>query len=207
VAEDRGTRGGAPLPLRFVTSAARVDELPHATAEIAVVGRSNVGKSSLLNALARRKDLAKVSGKPGRTQLLNCFAVSDDATVVDLPGYGYAATASKQTRGSWHRRMERYLLEREPLVLTLLLVDGEVGPTRLDLEMLEWLRANDVPFQVVATKHDKVRSAKRQRRKRDLAAGCGVAEAEVVWVSAETGVGLERLRALVLHHLGGAGGP
>jgi GTP-binding protein len=191
-----------PLPLTFVTSAAELEQLPDSPAEVAVVGRSNVGKSSLLNALAARKDLAKVSKKPGRTQLLNCFALPGGATLIDLPGFGYAGTASKTTRVGWHRRMERYLLEREPLVVTLLLIDGEIGPAKLDLEMLEWLRVREVPFTIVATKHDKVRSAKRQRRRRDLAAGCGVEESEVLWVSAEKGVNIDRLRTLVREALG-----
>jgi GTP-binding protein len=192
----------SPLPLTFVTSAAELEQLPDSPAEVAVVGRSNVGKSSLLNALAARKDLAKVSKKPGRTQLLNCFALPGGETLIDLPGFGYAGTASKTTRAGWHRRMERYLLEREPLVVTLLLIDGEIGPAKLDLEMLEWLRVRDVPFTIVATKHDKVRSAKRQRRRRDLAAGCGVEESEVLWVSAEKGVNIDRLRTLVREALG-----
>jgi GTP-binding protein len=195
----------SPLPLRFLTSAAQLHQLPETRAEIAVIGRSNVGKSSLLNALAGRRDLAKVSGKPGRTQLLNCFDAGDGTTLLDLPGYGYASTASKATRWAWQDRMERYLLEREGLVLTLLLVDGEVGPTRLDQEMLAFLRAYAVRFRVVATKHDKVKSSTRQRRKRDLAAGCDVEPGEVLWVSAEKGVGLDRLRALVRETLAGGG--
>jgi GTP-binding protein len=186
-----------PLKMEFLTSAAELHQRPDTEVEIAVVGRSNVGKSSLLNALANRKNLAKVSSKPGRTQLLNCFVAGDGATVVDLPGYGYASTASKQTRWTWHRRMERYLLERDELALVFLLIDGEVGPTRLDLEMLAWLRSYGVPFQVVATKHDKVKSSKRQRRKRDLAEGCGVEQGDVIWVSAEKNVGLDRLRDAV----------
>lgn len=183
--------------MSFVLSAARVDQLPPTAAEIAVVGRSNVGKSSLLNALAGRKELAKVSSKPGRTQLLNCFALPNGATIVDLPGYGYAATASQTTRASWHSRMERYLLQRPGLILTLLLIDGEVGPTRLDDEMLAWLRGYQVPFQIVATKHDKVKASKRERRKRDLASGCGVPPVDVIWVSAEKAVGIDRLRAFI----------
>lgn len=101
--------------------------------------------------------------------------------------------------------MRRYLTGREPLVMTLLLVDGEVGPTKLDLEMLAWLRAEKVPFTVVATKHDKVRSSRRERRRRDLASGCGVDPREVVWVSATTGVNVDRLRGLVRAWLGGSG--
>ncbi|MEX1164995.1 MAG: ribosome biogenesis GTP-binding protein YihA/YsxC [Nitriliruptor sp.] len=183
--------------MTFVTSAERLDQLPPSRAEVAVVGRSNVGKSSLLNALAARKGLAKVSGKPGKTQLLNVFATEDGATLVDLPGYGYASSASKTTRASWERRMHGYLRDREPLRLTLLLVDGEIGPAGQDTEVLAWLRDNDVAFQVVATKHDKVKSSKRVRRKRDLAGGLGLDESAVLWVSAEKNVGLDRLRALV----------
>ena len=187
----------APLALEFVMSAADVEQLPASQAEVAVVGRSNVGKSSLLNALAQRKALAKVSSKPGRTQLLNCFALAEGGTVVDLPGYGYAATASKTSRDQWRRRMDRYLLTRPPLTLTLVLIDGEVGPTRLDKEFLGWMREHVLPFQLVATKQDKVKSSQRHRRQRELAEGCAVDPAEVMWVSAEKGTGLEELRSLV----------
>ena len=187
----------AALHLTFVTSAAELRQLPDSRAEVAVVGRSNVGKSSLLNALAQRKDLAKVSSTPGRTQLLNVFATDDEATLVDLPGFGYAATASKATRGAWRARTERYLLQREALVLTLVLVDGEIGPTRLDTEILDWLRTHGVPLQVVATKADKVKASQRQRRQRELPAGCGVEPSDVIWVSARTGAGLDALRSLV----------
>jgi GTP-binding protein len=194
----------APLDLTFVTSAAELEQLPSTSAEIAVIGRSNVGKSSLLNALAGRRSLAKVSSKPGRTQLLNCFAISGGGSLMDLPGYGYASTASARTREAWQRRMERYLLQREGLVLTLLLIDGEVGPTKLDQEMLAWLRAYGLPHRIVATKHDKVKSSQRQRRKRDLAAAAQVDERDVVWVSAEKGVGLDALRGLIRETLAAA---
>ena len=159
----------APLDLQFATSAAQLDQLPPTHAELAITGRSNVGKSTLINALAARKGLAKVSSKPGRTQLLNVFRLPDGATVVDLPGYGYASTAGATTRDQWRARMQRYLIGRENLRLTLLLIDSEVGPTRLDEAMLDWLRGYEVPFRVVATKHDKVKSSKRERRKRELA--------------------------------------
>lgn len=198
---------GGPLAMSFVTSADRVDRLPPTRAEVAVVGRSNVGKSSLINALAHRKNLARVSNTPGRTQLLNLFVLGDpdrrDAAgvlgpaVMDLPGYGYAK-ASKQARDRWGRMIETYLLEREELVMVVVLVDGEVGPTKLDQQMLEWLRASDLPHSVVATKHDKVKSSKRQRRKRDLAEGCDLEPGDVIWVSAEKGTGIDRLRGLLL---------
>lgn len=189
-------RMSPPIPLRFVTAAAELSQLPASSAEVAIVGRSNVGKSTVLNAIAGQKALARTSKTPGRTQLLTCYRTPGSATIVDLPGYGYAKTSATD-RAAWRRRMEAYLRHREPLVMTLLLVDGEVGPTALDREVLAWLREEQVAFTVVATKHDKVRSSKRERRKRDLAAGCEVAPGEVVWVSAERGVNVGTLRTKV----------
>ncbi len=187
-----------PLDLEFLLSAPDARDLPPSVAEVAIIGRSNVGKSSLLNALARRKHVAHTSKTPGRTQLLNCFTVGPKAetTLVDCPGYGYAAV-SKATRGSWQRMIERYLLEREPLTMAMLLVDGEIGPTKLDLEVLDWLRTNAVPHSVVATKHDKVKSSKRTRRERDLATLCMLEPSDVLWVSAAKNTGIDRLRDVV----------
>jgi GTP-binding protein len=185
-----------PLQLRFVTSAPEVGLLPETDAELAVVGRSNVGKSSLLNALANQRQLAHVSKTPGRTRLLNCFDLEGQATVVDLPGYGYASAPAKM-RASWQEMIEGYLLEREELRMVAVLVDGEIGPTKLDVQMLDWLRANTLPHTVVATKHDKVKSSQRDKRKRELAAGCELEPGDVVWVSAAKGVGIDRLRGLV----------
>ena len=186
----------APLGLRFVLSADRLEALPDVGSEVAIVGRSNVGKSSLLNALAGKQGLAHTSKTPGRTQLLNAFALGDDALVVDCPGYGYAKV-SKTQRAAWGRMMDRYLLERDPLAMVLVLVDGEIGPTNLDLQVLEWLGANAVPHTVVATKHDKVKASQRDRRKKELAAACGLLPADVVWTSASKHVGIDRLRDLV----------
>lgn len=187
-----------PLQLRFLQSATELTQLPASGAEVAVVGRSNVGKSSLLNALSGRKAVAHVSKTPGRTQLLNCFAVgeSDGQTVMDCPGYGYAAT-SKSIRQSWGPMIERYLLGRDALQMTMVLVDGEIGPTKLDLQMLDWLRSNRLAHTVIATKHDKVKSAKRDKRRRELAAACDLEPGDVVWVSASKHVNIDRLRDLV----------
>ena len=190
----------SPLAIEFVTSAVDVRVLPPSPAEVAFVGRSNVGKSSLINALANRKQLARVSNTPGRTQLINMFGLPNGATLVDLPGYGYAAVPGRVKQG-WQKMIEGYLLERESLVNVFVLVDGEIGPTKLDVQMLEWLRANGVAHTVVATKHDKVKSAKRQTRKKDLAAGCMLEPGDVVWVSATKGIGIHDLRSLVLSHL------
>jgi GTP-binding protein len=188
---------GGALQIRFVKSADGIGGLPDSRVEVAVVGRSNVGKSSLINALGNNKTLAKTSKTPGRTQLLNVFELGEGATLIDCPGYGYAS-APMRLRLAWQKMAETYLLEREQLAMILVLVDGEIGPTKLDVQMFEWLRAGDLPYAVIATKHDKVKAAVREKRKRDLAAGCGVDPAEVVWVSAHKGTGMDRLRGLVV---------
>jgi GTP-binding protein len=185
-----------PLQLTFVMSAKRHSDLPPAKAEIAVVGRSNVGKSSLLNALANRRQLAKVSNTPGRTQMINLFTLPGGGSVVDLPGYGYAKVPQRE-RTTWQDMIEGYLLEREGLELVLVLVDGEIGPTKLDVQMLAWLQANTVPHTVVATKQDKVRPSKRAGRRQQLAKGCGLDPGDVMWVSASTGAGIDVLQSHV----------
>lgn len=192
-----------PLALTFVLSADTPAQLPKSPAEVAIVGRSNVGKSSLLNALAGRKKLAKTSKTPGRTRLLNCFALPNGSTVLDLPGYGYAKVSATE-RDAWRLRLGTYLRQREPLVMTLILVDGAIGPTALDRDLLGWLREFELPFTIVATKHDKVKSSQRQNRRKELAHGCGVDPAAVVWVSAEKGTNIGLLRGLIKSWLGDA---
>src|SRR6195952_2107367 len=120
-----------PIPLRFLQSAPRAVDLPESQREVAVVGRSNVGKSSLINAFANRNSLARVSKTPGRTQLINIFEVEPGVTVVDLPGYGYAKVPSR-IKADWGPMIEGYLLERDALQMVMVLVDGEIGPTKLD---------------------------------------------------------------------------
>ena len=189
-----------PLALTFTASATKLEQLPDSRAEVAFVGRSNVGKSSLINALANRRQLARVSNTPGRTQLINLFSLPSGATVVDLPGYGYAK-APGNVRASWQAMIEGYLLGREQLVMVYVLVDGEIGPTPLDQQMLDWLRAEDVPHTVVATKWDKVKSSRKDTRKRELAAGCQLEPGDIVYVSAAKNVNLDRLRGLIDLHL------
>ena len=188
-----------PLRVSFVKSATRMRDLPESPVEVAFVGRSNVGKSALVNALANRKQLARVSNTPGRTRVINLFSLDEGAqagTVVDLPGYGFAK-ASKQVRRDWPEMIEGYLLEREELAMVFVLVDGAIGPTNLDEQMLEWLRYHGVPHTVVATKLDKVKSSKRATRRKDLAQGCHLDPGDVVWVSSTKGDGIDQLRSLV----------
>jgi GTP-binding protein len=119
---------------------------------------------------------------------------------VDLPGYGYAAVPGRIKQG-WQKMIEGYLLKRESLVNVFVLVDGAIGPTKLDVQMLTWLRENGVSHTVVATKHDKVKSSKRDTRKRELSAGCMLDPGDIVWVSATKGTGIDTLRSLVVGHL------
>ena len=188
-----------PLALRFVSSFPHARQMPATVAEVALVGRSNVGKSSLLNALAHRKQLARTSKTPGATRLLNGFELGAEGSgrwVVDLPGYGYAK-ASKAEQARWSSMAAGYLAHREPLRGVLHLIDGEIGPTSLDLQTVEWLDSLDLPVTYVATKADKVRPSRRGARKAELAAKLGTDRGTVHWTSATKGTGIGELRALV----------
>ena len=188
-----------PLALRFVSSFPHARQMPATVAEVALVGRSNVGKSSLLNALAHRKQLARTSKTPGATRLLNGFELGAEGSgrwVVDLPGYGYAK-ASKAEQARWSSMAAGYLAHREPLRGVLHLIDGEIGPTSLDLQTVEWLDSLDLPVTYVATKADKVRPSRRGARKAELAAKLGTDRGTVQWTSATKGTGIGELRTLV----------
>ncbi|WP_426574395.1 ribosome biogenesis GTP-binding protein YihA/YsxC [Aquihabitans sp. McL0605] len=186
-----------PLPLRFVMSATRVDDLPPTRGEVAIVGRSNVGKSSVINSIANRKGLAKVSKTPGRTQLLNLFELPDGTSVLDLPGYGFA-NAPASVRATWPEMIEGYLLGRDQLRTVIALIDAEVGPTKNDTQTLAWLRSHGLPVQVIATKHDKVKPSQRDKRRKDLAEGCMLTPADVLWVSSAKNVNIDELRHRIL---------
>ncbi len=148
--------------VEFVLSAGNASECPAGPqVEIAVSGRSNVGKSSLMNSVFARKSMVQVSGTPGKTQRLNYFLVNGAFHVVDLPGYGYAK-APVSTRIQWGRMMQQYLRTREQLVAVVQLVDCRHEPSREDREMVQWLRDEHMPFCLVATKVDKLATTKRQ---------------------------------------------
>lgn len=122
--------------------------------EFAFIGRSNVGKSSLINMLTSRNELARTSGKPGKTALISYFLINDSWYLTDLPGYGYARV-SKKTRGKWEARMENYFNQRSTLVNAFVLIDSNVPPQKIDLEFCNWLGEGGVPFVICFTKTDR----------------------------------------------------
>jgi len=144
---------------RFEKSSAKMSELPAPNKpEYAFIGRSNVGKSSLINMLTGQKSLAKTSAKPGKTQLINHFMINEQWYLVDLPGYGYAKV-SKGKREDWEKMIRHYLTKRENLVCIFQLVDGRLSPQANDLEFANKLGEYGVPFVVVVTKTDKLGSS------------------------------------------------
>lgn len=143
----------------FVVSNSRVDQCPaDKLPEFGFIGRSNVGKSSLINMLVKQKNLAKTSSTPGKTKLLNHFIINNEWYLVDLPGYGYAKT-SKTDRKIFSQLVSRYISDRENLVCLFLLIDSRHKPLKTDLEFINWLGSNHVPFNLVFTKSDKISSS------------------------------------------------
>ena len=176
----------------FVISAVQPSQFPSdGGAEIAFSGRSNVGKSSLINTLLNRKGLAKTSSTPGKTRQLNYFRINEAFYFVDLPGYGYAK-APKRERRNWGRLLESFLKNREPLLGLIQLIDARHDPTENDLQMIAWLSSCAMPFLIVLTKSDKLSagklSAQVQKTRRILSEW---GDFPVVPFSAKRGVGKE----------------
>ena len=179
------------MAARFIISAAKPDQFPQdAEPEVAFLGRSNVGKSSLLNALVGSGELARVSAQPGRTQLINFFQVDGGFRFVDLPGYGYAKVPLEIAR-SWKALIESYLVGRPNLKLAVVLVDSRRGWMEKDIELRDWLNASKLPFVVVATKADKLKS-QRERHLSQQALRAGYA-GDWIECSAVTGRGMREI--------------
>lgn len=155
---------------RFVTSSPSVDKCPDTQMhEYAFIGRSNVGKSSLINMLTGKKDLAMTSATPGKTMLINHFIVNDKWQIVDLPGYGYARR-SKADRARLEDMINNYILNRQQMTNLFLLIDGRHQPQKIDLEFMNWLGKNGVPFSIVFTKLDKLTSTAARKATADYCA-------------------------------------
>lgn|SRR5574341_37314 len=186
----------------FVSSCSRPGEFPSSGwPEIAFAGRSNVGKSSLLNALLGRRGLAHVSSTPGKTQTINFFAINQRCFFVDLPGYGYAKVP-RPVQQRWRSLIEAYLAGRPALRAVVLLLDPRRPPTELDRTMHAWLRAYDVPEIVVATKADQVPRGRRRAAYDHIVAALGEApDQPPVFVSSRTGEGRDDLWSRIDHAL------
>lgn len=184
----------------FVTTATKPAEYPRqATPEVAFVGRSNVGKSSMINTLANRKKLVRVSNTPGRTKTLNFFDVSLEhrarkttLRLCDLPGYGFARV-SKDERIAWDKMINSYLRDRHTLKVVVVIIDGEVGPTSDDLEMLDFLQDKPPRILVVATKLDRVNKAARKPRLKKLQEQLELPENALLGFSSNEAIGHEEL--------------
>ena len=143
----------------FITSNSDIKKCPPPNKpEYAFIGRSNVGKSSLINRLTNKKALAKISGKPGKTRLINHFLINKEWYLVDLPGYGYAEVPKKE-RLKWEQMIKRYILQRENLYCLFVLIDARHEAQKVDLEFMEWLGISQIPFSIVFTKIDKLKPA------------------------------------------------
>ena len=181
---------------KFIKSATSIDNSLENFSQIAFVGRSNVGKSSLINMLTKNSKLCKTSSTPGRTRLINYFQINSDIYFVDLPGYGFAK-ASKTEVDGWQSMIEPYLVENENLKCVCMLVDSRIEPTNQDKQMLKFLNYYRIPFVIIATKCDKFGKSQIKPQMQKIANYLGVGKDNVFASSSETGYGrLEILQKL-----------
>lgn len=187
----------------FVISAVGPGQYPEdGLPEIALAGRSNVGKSSLINKMIARKNLARTSSQPGKTQTLNFYKINEKLYFVDLPGYGYAKVSVSQ-RQQWGKFIESYLLNRDLLRMVILLVDVRHPPTRDDVAMYDWLKHYDIPICVVATKADKIPRSRWQKHVKQVKETLLLrGNDRIVLFSSETGLGKEELWDLISERAG-----
>lgn len=182
----------------FITSAVNSQGYPEGNLpEIALAGRSNVGKSSLINKFLNRKNLAKTGNTPGKTQMLNFYNINDEFTFVDLPGYGYAKV-SKAMQANWGKMMNEYFSRRENLQAVFQVVDIRHSPSAEDRQMHAFLRTRGIPVLVVATKADKISRGKWPKHLKEIAQALEIPDWQMILpYSAETGLGVAELHQAV----------
>lgn len=186
----------------LIITAGNVDQFPEDNRpEISFIGRSNVGKSSLLNRLVNRKKIARTSNTPGKTRTINFYLVSNEYYYVDLPGYGYAAVGG-QEREKWKKTIEKYLTTREQLKLAIVLLDSRHNPTANDMQIIEFLEYYKIPFIIVLTKADKLSSKELSANTKKIKKMVDEMEyASLAVVSSFSGNGIEELREMILDYI------
>ncbi len=184
---------------KFITSATKIEECPpEKFPEVCFAGRSNVGKSSLINAIVNRKNIARTSNVPGKTQQMNYYQVGEECFLVDLPGYGFAKVPKKE-RERWGRSIRKYLSERESLRLILSVIDARHKPTALDQDFFYWLASNQMPFCVLLSKADKLSSnklAQSKKQVKNLLAEMNI-EVPIIPYSAESRKNIPEIQELI----------
>ena len=181
---------------KYLKTEADALKLGESEAEVSFVGRSNVGKSTLINAICQKKKMAHVSQVPGKTRTINVYEVTRGRWMVDLPGYGYALGPrhEKQRLGPM---IEGYLSSREKLCMIFVIVDAVAGPTKLDIIMIGWLKQCSLPFSIIVNKIDKIRPSKLEERKKDIAFELVVDTCGISWVSSKNNIGIADLQKIV----------
>lgn len=179
----------------YILSAVKPEQYPQGELpEIALVGRSNVGKSAFINTLTNRRSLARISGQPGKTRTLNFYLLNDAFYFVDLPGYGFAKVSQSQ-RQEWAVMIEKYLSQREQLIFLIQLVDIRHEPSKEDVQMYQWLRAFDAPRMIIMTKADKISKGRYLQQAKIIKNKLGLEPGvPIIPFSAVDGTGLEETR-------------
>lgn len=173
----------------FFISSVEPELLPESISEVAFVGRSNVGKSSVINAITKKKNLARTSKTPGRTRAINVFTPSRGRWLVDLPGYGFARVSDDE-KETWKRIIEGYITTRKTLKAVYVLIDAFVGPSELDFVMMKWLKDLSVPFKIIANKTDKISNLDLEQLKNAISDNLEISQKDIYCISAKTQAGV-----------------
>ena len=176
----------------FFISTTKPKEMPESISEVAFVGRSNVGKSSVINAICKKKNLARTSKTPGRTRAINVFTPAKGRWLVDLPGYGFARVSSEE-KVLWKKMIEEYITTRKTLKKIYILIDSYVGPSELDFAMIDWLRKLKVDYGIIANKTDKIPNLNLEQLICKITEVCDIDIDNVYCVSAKNQTGIGKL--------------
>ena len=176
----------------FFISTTKPKEMPESISEVAFVGRSNVGKSSVINAICKKKNLARTSKTPGRTRAINVFTPAKGRWLVDLPGYGFARVSSEE-KVLWKKMIEEYITTRKTLKNIYVLIDAFVGPSELDFSMIDWLKNLNIKYSIVANKTDKIPNLNLEQLICKITEVCDIDIDNVYCLSAKTQAGIGKL--------------